>query len=277
MRVDIGGGVRLFIDIDGLKWVFDGPELVERPTVLLLHGGPGLDHAAFKVGPLAGLSDIAQVVYYDHRGNGRSDGDDPTAWNLDTWADDVVRLCEALGIERPIVFGGSFGGMVAQRYLALHPEHPAKVILGYTTARQAVDEKVEAFTKLGGPEVGEVARRFWELEEGSVEPYRQICAPFYSTRPADPRLVGRALKTDVMRHFQRGEEHDMDLRPGLAAARCPVLVLGGELDPVCPVAMSREIAAALPPSLVELHIVPGASHRDVTIAAIDVIRAFVAS
>ena len=52
-----------------------------------------------------------------------------------TWADDVVRLCDALDIEHPIVFGNSFGGFVAQRYLGRHPNHPAKVILSSTQAR----------------------------------------------------------------------------------------------------------------------------------------------
>src|SRR5438309_246013 len=100
--------------------------MVERPTLVLLHGGPGADHSVFKDGRLDAYRDLAQVVYYDYRGHGRSDVSPPETWNLDTWADDVVRLCDALGVEHPIVMGVSFGGMVAQRYLARHPEHPAK-------------------------------------------------------------------------------------------------------------------------------------------------------
>ena len=42
------------------------------------------------------FADSHQVLLVDHRGNGRSDGwGDPSGWNLDTWADDVVRLCDA--------------------------------------------------------------------------------------------------------------------------------------------------------------------------------------
>jgi proline iminopeptidase len=53
-----------------------------------------------------------------------------------------------------------------------------------------------------------------------------------------------------MFHFAAGEDRTFDLRAGLARVRCPVLVLGGELDPVCPIEDQEEIAAALPPALV---------------------------
>ena len=65
-------GVRLFFDVEGAKLVPDGPVMREKPTVLLLHGGPGFDHSIFKPAYSA-LADVAQVIYLDHRGNGRSD------------------------------------------------------------------------------------------------------------------------------------------------------------------------------------------------------------
>ena len=72
MRVEVEPGVRLFVDIDGAGLVPDGPVMRDKPTLILLHGGPGFDHSSFK--PLFGqLTDIAQVVYLDHRGNGRHD------------------------------------------------------------------------------------------------------------------------------------------------------------------------------------------------------------
>ncbi len=38
-------GTRLFFDVEGLQLVPDGPKIRERPTLVLLHGGPGLDHS----------------------------------------------------------------------------------------------------------------------------------------------------------------------------------------------------------------------------------------
>jgi pimeloyl-ACP methyl ester carboxylesterase len=86
------GDVRLFVDVDGAKLVPDGMTMRERPTVVLLHGGPGFDHTPFKAA-YASLAEIAQVVYYDHRGNGRSEHGPRERWNLDQWADDLRTMC----------------------------------------------------------------------------------------------------------------------------------------------------------------------------------------
>ena len=50
-----------------------------------------------------------------------------------TWADDLRRLCDALGLRKPVVLGSSFGGFVALSYAALFPDHPGGVILASTT------------------------------------------------------------------------------------------------------------------------------------------------
>ncbi len=108
MRVRVND-TTLFFDVEGPKLVPDGPSMREKPTVLLLRGGPGFDHSNFKP-DYSQLSDVAQLVYLDHRGNGRSDRGDASTWNLDTWADDVKGFCDALEIEAPIMLGWSFGG-----------------------------------------------------------------------------------------------------------------------------------------------------------------------
>jgi len=79
MHVTVNGA-RLFFDVEGAKLVADGPQLVERPTIILLHGGPGADHAIHKPA-WSRLADYAQVIYLDHRGNGRSD-DGQSAGNV---------------------------------------------------------------------------------------------------------------------------------------------------------------------------------------------------
>jgi pimeloyl-ACP methyl ester carboxylesterase len=264
MRLTIEGGVRLFIDIDGFGLVPDGPKMVERPTVVLLHGGPGLDHTFYKGQDALTLADIAQVICYDHRGNGRSDWGSPDDWTLDTWADDIVRLCEALGIERPVIVGASFGGFVAQRYLARHPEHPSKVALLCTASRLDLDAIEQRFTELGGEIAGKSAKKFFGGDMSVLADFLEHCIPLYSTEPPDPSLMARVVMNfDLMGQFFSGEGASMDLRSGLAAARCPVLVVGGELDPVMPMSMTRELAAALPADLVHYELLPSVSHLQV--------------
>ena len=98
MHVSVNG-VRLFFDVEGAKLVPDGPVMREKPTLLMLHGGPGADHSIYRPAYSA-LADIAQIVYLDHRGNGRSEDGPKEGWNLAQWGDDVHAFCEALGIVR---------------------------------------------------------------------------------------------------------------------------------------------------------------------------------
>ena len=282
MRIEITPGVRLFVDIDGFGLVPDGPAMREKPTLLLLHGGPGFDHSGFKPA-FSQLADLCQIVTYDHRGHGRSDPRPDSEWTLDTWADDVVRLCNALGIERPIVLGQSFGGFVAQRYLARHPGHPAKVILSSTSAAFNLDRKLPIFEHLDGPAARALAEAFWRAPtEANTEAYLREVLPLYNTRPApngDARTRAR-YHLAILRHFIVHEMQAMDLAPGLAAARCPVLVMAGAHDPVCPPADSADIAAALPPDRVELQVYPGSGHgawRDEPEAAFAALRRFIAA
>jgi pimeloyl-ACP methyl ester carboxylesterase len=282
MRIDIGGGVRLYVDVDGMGLVPIDGKMVERPTLLLLHGGPGVDHASYKLG-LHEMRDTAQVVMYDHRGNGRSDRRAPDEWNLDTWADDVVRLCEALGIEHPIVFGNSFGGFVAQRYLGRHPDHPAKVILSSTAARPHKAATIEMFRRLGGDEAAEAADVFWNgpPDEAARARYLEVCGPLYTQRPGNLfGSVEMVRNTDLFAHWNAGENERFDLRPDLAEAQCPVLVMAGEHDPVCPMSGAEEIAASLPPGLVTFERFSESGHgvfRDEPARAMQVLRDFVSA
>jgi proline iminopeptidase len=132
MRVLVNG-VRLFFDVEGTKLVPNGPAMREKPTLLLLHGGPGFDHSIYRPAYSA-LADVAQIIYLDHRGNGRSEDGPQAGWNLAQWGDDVHAFCDVLGIESPIVLGASFGGMVALAYATRHPAHPSKLVLISTEA-----------------------------------------------------------------------------------------------------------------------------------------------
>jgi len=280
MRVRVGD-VRLFFDVEGAKLVPDGPVVRERPTLLLLHGGPGFDHSSYK--PLfSRLAADAQVVYLDHRGQGRSDKSTPPRWTLEQWADDVRAFCEALEIERPVVLGNSFGGMVAMAYAIRHPDHPAKLVLSSTSARQNLARMLARFEAVGGPEARRAAERFWTSPGPETLPdYVSKSFASYTRTPRDPDATARTVwALDVMFHFAAGENRTFDLRPGLARVRCPVLLLGGELDPVCPIEDQEEIAAALPPGLVRFERFAGCGHgvfRDDAERFFAVLRAFLAA
>ncbi|MEM7430159.1 MAG: alpha/beta fold hydrolase, partial [Pseudomonadota bacterium] len=159
MHVEVNGA-KLYFDVEGPALAADGPQMQKRPTLILLHGGPGADHSIYKPA-FSELTDVAQVIYLDHRGNGRSTGNDPETWTLAQWGDDVKGFCDALGIEQPVVLGTSFGGFVAQSYATRHPGHPGALILVSTAARIDFDIMYAAFERIGGSEIRKLAEDYW--------------------------------------------------------------------------------------------------------------------
>ena len=280
MRVDIGGGVRLYFDVDGCGLVPRGKAMHQKPTRIVMHGGPGFDHSSFKPA-FSQFTDIAQVVFYDHRGHGRSDPRPREEWTLDTWADDIVRLCDALGIEKPIVLGQSFGGMVAQKYIDRHPAHPSKVIISSTSPRWVLQRKLDAFARKGGEKARQATYDYWTHPNlDTFKVYWDTCRDLYNTQPAADAMGSERTKMtmDILLDFAEREIRTMELRPGLAKAQCPVLVMAGEEAPICPIEDALEIVEALPKQWVQFARFPNVGHgawRDDPDAAFAVLREFI--
>jgi pimeloyl-ACP methyl ester carboxylesterase len=259
MRIHVNG-VSLFFDTEGSSLEQRGRELHPRPTVLAIHGGPGGDHAMFRP-MLSPLARVAQVVYLDLRGNGRSDRSTPDRWNLATWAEDVRAFCDALEIEKPVVLGASFGGFVAQAYATRFPEHPGKLILCSTNPRFNLPRVLGMFERLGGPEAASIARRFFQDPNLEVfQQYIQVCCPLYSQLPIQNPSPDSLINLDVARHFVGGEWHTFDFTHELGRIRCPTLVLAGAHDVVLPFEGSEELVAHLRPELVRFERFPDCGH-----------------
>lgn len=258
MRVQVNG-TRLWFDVEGTVLAPAGTDMRERPTVVLIHGGPGsYDHSYFKP-EFSALAEAAQVVYLDLRGHGRSDWGDAAAWSFEACADDVRAFCDALGIARPVVFGHSMGGFVAMLYGARHPGHAGALVLQSTNARFDLERLVEGFRRLGGDDVAAIAERSYGGHEVSPEEWSRVFTLFGPHVPDDDELTRRIRNPDVHGH---GMEllRRFDVLEELSRVDRPTLVCVGDLDPVTPVAAAREIANALPDGLVRLEVLEGAGH-----------------
>ena len=265
MRVQVGD-VRLFFDVDGPKLVAEGPWMRERPTVLLLHPGPGFDHGVFRVGVGRWFAAGTQTVYLDQRGAGRSDYGDPADLRLERWADDVREFCDALGIERPVVFGLGFGAQVALDYAARYPDHPGALVLLGPAARTVPERSVAVYERIAGAEPAEVARRFFdERTEMAFNEFLRVCFPLLTTFPDTSDLIVRAnWRPEVLLGWIHGEGREIDLRPRLGAVRAPTLVLAGEDDAWAPLESVREVVDALPGDTTRFHTYPRARHSVLT-------------
>ncbi|MFZ0666690.1 MAG: proline iminopeptidase-family hydrolase, partial [Acidimicrobiales bacterium] len=123
-----GGSVRVRISTEfgqfsvWTKRVGNNPDL----KVLLLHGGPGCTHeyleACDSYLPAAGV----EYYYYDQLGSGRSDQPDiASLWELDRFVDEVEQVRSALGLNQDnfVLYGQSWGGILAMEYALAHQEH----------------------------------------------------------------------------------------------------------------------------------------------------------
>ena len=283
MRIDLGD-VTLWFDLSGPSVVPVGDAAIERPTLVAVHGGPGLDHINMKAG-LAPLADRVQVLYYDQRGHGRSDHSAPEFWDLQTWADDLRKLCDVLGLVKPVVLGSSFGGHVALTYAGLFPDHPGGVVLANTTGGRPDDRRsVDIFRRLGGDEAATIAERcFADPTEESLAEFRRVCHPLYSSRPSDAGELrqqrARSIQTTAVNlHYFRKESARFDPWSLLGMIKSPVLILAGEDDPVCPVQVAEDLASRLPADTTQFVRLPGARHhifRDRPDLAFPVVEDFV--
>jgi pimeloyl-ACP methyl ester carboxylesterase len=280
MRIQIND-VRLFFDVEGTKLRPEGSAMREMPTLLLLHGGPGFDHSGFKP-DFSQLADIAQIVYLDHRGSGRSERGPVDRWKLEQWANDIRSFCEALDIQRPIVMGQSFGGAVAIEYAIRYPELPSKLVISSALVRSIGERSFAMFERLGGATARQAAIGFWSNPNTDTrKDYFTYCMPLLTRKQMSPEFYSRTVRNpEVADFFFREELKTLDLRPHLSRIQCPTLVAGGEDDPVTTIQDAEDVAAAIPSNLVRFERFTNAGHgvyRDQPEKFFEVLREFITS
>jgi pimeloyl-ACP methyl ester carboxylesterase len=272
-------GTRLWFDVDGPALVPDGAEMRARPTIVLVHGGPGVyDHAYFKP-DFARLAQHAQVVYLDLRGHGRSEWTDAATWTLEACADDVRAFCDALGIDEPIVYGHSMGAPIVLLYGARHPGHAAGLIVHGGFARFDIPRLVEGFRLVAGDEVAGIAERRYRGEDVLAEEWARVYAAFGPYKPTDEESA-RWPKNVELNPIGMDRIREVDIVDELRDVDVPTLVLVGELDPVTPLPASEEIVGALGADIAQLRVLEGAGHfswRDTPAPFFGSIREFIES
>ena len=103
-------------------------------TVLLIHGlihgsGPGVTSYANWRLVMPALATKFRVIAPDMVGFGFSERPENVDYRVQTWADQVIGLMDALGIEKTSLVGNSFGGALALRIAIQHPERIDKLVL----------------------------------------------------------------------------------------------------------------------------------------------------
>jgi len=195
-----------------------------------------------------------RCLHHDFRGqlkSGKPDG----PYTFEQHVADLEALLDHLEIERCHLVGTSYGGEVGILFAATHPRR------ALTLSAIACVDHLEPLL--------ERQVEMWAAAGGDAAALARIATPFnYSNRFLSTESVlleqtERRLR-DLPEDFYVGFGHlldtfrTLDLRPHLAAVRCPSLVVVGEEDALKPPHYSRRLAAALDHA--ELLLIPGAGH-----------------
>jgi proline iminopeptidase len=264
MRLKVND-TQLFFDVEGSGLEPDGDTLTQKPTLVVLHGGPGFDHTYFKPF-LSPLADIFQIVYVDLRGQGRSGRPPIETCTLEQMADDVADLCASLDIQRPIILGHSAGGFVTLTLATRHPSLADRLILVDTAAATAaMSDSMSTLQQRHGIQARAAAERMFggDFSEPSMNDFIRLVFPAYLANPSNMATlgptIGRCNFNPEVASFYFSERAPLyDVRDKLAGVRQPTLVIVGEQDWLTPPSASRALAACLPNS--ELVVIPDAGH-----------------
>jgi proline iminopeptidase len=273
----------LFFDVDGAGLVVDGDHMRERPVAFLLHGGPGADHTSYKPA-FTPLTEQMQLVYLDHRGQGRSARSNPATYTLENNVEDLEALRAYLGLEQIVLIGGSYGGMVALTYASRYPDRVSKLIV-YATAgsHHFIPRAKQLLQERGTPAQQAIAQYLWEgkfTSEAQLNEYFQVLGPLYSLR-LKPAAATQAwqrtiLSVDAINTAFGGFLREYNVLPALGNITAPSLVIGGRHDWICAPEFSEAIAAKIPNAQLMIFEHSGHSIRsDQLEDLLNAIRAFV--
>jgi proline iminopeptidase len=229
-------------------------EVGSGPVCLVLHGGLGLDHSLYR--SFDRLADRLRVVYYDHRGNGRSGRPPLETLTMPQLADDAAALADHLGADRVHVIGHSYGGFIGQELAIRHPDRVRSLVListapGGPGAGEGPDD-------LGPPVPADLAAALGSAPATAADmadtmrPVLHHYLHRYPVAELDRQL--RQVVTDAAAMTRSmallGTWSAADRLAGISA---PTLVLAGRYDVLTPPAQARRITRRIPDAhLVEL-------------------------
>ncbi len=260
-------GTEIYFDIAGMQLAPVGNDFEERPVLFMLHGGPGGDHLRFKQHSLE-LQDVAQLVFIDHRGCGRSKKTKAKDYTLENNIEDIEALRKHLGLKRFSILGTSYGGIVAQGYAIRYPKHLDKLILVATSpSHHFIDEAKKVLEERGTPRQIKLAEHLWHgtfKSTKQVNQFFKVMDTLYSTVAKHKRkkVYGKKSKTiwsfEALNQGFGGFLRKFNFISKLKKIKCSTLVLAGQQDWICNSNQAKIIAENIP--LAKLKIFKNCSH-----------------
>lgn len=214
----------------------------EAPPLLFIHGFP-FDHALWRhqLAAFTGWKSIAP----DLRGAGASSvPETPSSYSIAGYANDLIHLLDALGIEQTVVCGLSMGGYIIFEMLRRHAARVRAAILCNTKSAADTPEAKRDRDALS----------VMALEAGSDAVVDKLL-PRLLARATFDHKIQTVLEVKRMIACQpvagivgalRALRDRPDSTPSLEKIRVPVLAIAGDDDQIAPGAGMEEMAGAIP-------------------------------
>jgi pimeloyl-ACP methyl ester carboxylesterase len=211
------------VEVDGASIHYRAWGPAGQPGVVLVHGAAAHSRWWDHIGPL--LADDRRIVAIDLSGHG--DSAHREDYDVDQWADEVLAVAAAGGIEgRPILIGHSMGGLVVLRAAAEHGPELLGAVAVDSPVRAATQEEREAhnYRSVGGI-------RVYSTREDAVMRFRtmpdQVTLPYVKEHIAETSVEqvegGWSWKFDALA-FERNPAIIDKVRP----VNCPTILMPAE-------------------------------------------------
>lgn len=241
------GDTKLYYEIYGNELELTENGVHTKPTLVVYHGGPGVDHT-FEVEFSRECAPFAQIILVDHRGNGRSIDNNPEHWSFHQWAKDIFSFCETLGLKKPFIQGVSAGGWILMRFAMDYPDYARGIILLDTEGYLNIDRICAEFETKTDKNIADIARKYLQKDYASSEiaqQYFEKCLPLCSNNPIPDVYFKRAiLKPEVTTHIQQ-ERATFNYLKELNKIKAPVLYLSSTTNPIHLFETAQETAASM--------------------------------
>ena len=250
------GGVRM-IEIPGGYHVWTKHVGPSPANVLLLHGGPGFSHDYFECFesflPPAGIG----FYYYDQLGCGNSDHpDNDKLWTIPRYVEEVEAVRKGLGLENFILYGHSWGGMLAIEYALKYQQHLRRLVISNMTASiPAYVQYLKVLRSQLSPADQATLSKYEALNKTDDPAYQavlmnKVYAAHVLRLPEWPEPVTRTLSrvnTHIYNLMQRPNEFlitgtfkNWDRWADLHRIKVPTLVMGAKYGEMSPDQIRRE-------------------------------------
>lgn len=277
--LDTGEGHELYYEVQGQN--------SNQPPILFVHGGPGAACREQDQRLFAGIN--RPVIYLDQRGCGKSRYQDPFKNNrTENLVQDIELLRQAIGTDKLILAGGSWGSTLSLCYAIAHPEHVERMILwGIFLCRQAeldwfyrngasmlfpeeyehfmapiqgADDPVSAYyrkvTEGTFKDRANAASHWarWEAVNSFIEPNEETLQNF-----SDPESSLPMVMLESWYFMNRGFiDEDHILKQAHLLKHIPISLVHGRYDTICPIQSAWLLSHQLKHA--SLHVSPLAAH-----------------